>query len=243
MAPKKMLGYQQTDDNEEEAEPETPTGEEAEQESDVEVQNLIEALAGETFFQEIASSSSETLDGARTLITQKMEEFTSMKEKIDVEVKKRTKEAKDETSKLRNLEKKEANRRATAMKKEGRVHVMVRLPSGKILKLTINKDATNGRLRRKIVRLSKEFKIGSKKTDRKISEIVIIGADGKPMNARPFIYNNKTLMSNPYIIIMWQSNYDANSFVFPPITEFDEEVLVINQENDEDDEDDESDED
>eukprot|EP00438_Fugacium_kawagutii_P017700 Skav216315 [mRNA] locus=scaffold3892:7539:8201:- [translate_table: standard] len=173
-----------------------------------EMLQLIEDLRGMTLTE---VSNMET-----NLQNQKYE----LKIKEDL-MKDRLKQLKQEQSAIQAVAKAKTKARARAAaleeKKQGNVSVLtMAMPNGSINRITISKDKTLGKLRKKIIAKSGAFPTVGKKGGILLKDIFLVDVGGNVLGDRPFIYNTRALLGeNPKIIAIHKDAFNAEAFEFP----------------------------
>ena len=226
MPPKKQSAGYNADENPENQVPE---------EIDEDVQELIQMLEAEEFFGNIPASSNDDLNGMMERLNQHIETTKNAQNLLKSEIGKRAVEKK---KKKRDAEAKakatsDAAKAKTKAKRQGDIVVVVVLPSGRRLRVRINKSLTVGRLREAIIQSGHFGKA------RKLSDIsIVINGIDIGANPRKDICNcEELLVANPTCSAMTLANFNAGPVANQPQEDAipnDEEEIDANEVQDAD---------
>ena len=217
----------------------TPPTNEAEGQNNQQNDYIAQLVASEDLLNQVSGCSDETLD---TLI----ERFNAMK--LDIALKEgyikmekttRVKAQSKAVAKAKAKAKALATAQALAQKKEGMVPITAMTkPDDTVVRFSISKGKTIGKIRSRILRLSGSFPTVGKKNGIHKRDILIVDEHGNIMADRKYIYNVEGLENGGRFVAIQRSNFIPATFVFPDFPEED-----ADEEIDEDDDEDDSDED
>ena len=211
MAPKKQTGGYNADENPENQVPE---------EIDEDVQQLIQMLEAEQFFGNIPASSNDDLNGMMERLNQHIETVKNAQNLLKSEIGKRASDKKKRDAEAKAKATADAAKAKTKAKRQGDIVVVVMLPSGRRLRVRINKSLTVGRLREAIVQSGHLGKV------KKLSDIsIVINGIDIGANPRKDICNcEELLVANPTCSAMTLANFNAGAVANQPQADADPAV-------------------